>query len=162
MQLLEIKKYPDRTLRKKAEVVLEITPKEVKLFEDMLFTMHHFKGIGLAAPQVGVTAQLIVCDIGDGVIKLANPKIIKRRGKDKMLEGCLSIPDFSIEIVRNYEVIVLGLNEEGKETEIKAKGLLARVLQHEIDHLKGKLILDYRSLLERMFKRYPTKEVRKL
>lgn len=162
MQLLEIKKYPDSILRKKAEAVFEITPGEVKLFEDMLFTMHHFKGVGLAAPQIGVASQLIVCDTGEGIIKLVNPKIIKRRGKDKMFEGCLSIPDFSIEIVRNYEVTVLGLNEKGKETEIKAKGLSARVLQHEIDHLRGKLILDYRSLLERIFKRCLTKEVRKL
>jgi len=161
MQLLEIRKYPDSVLRKKCKSIFEITPKELRLFEDMLFTMYHFKGIGLAAPQIGELLQLIVCDTGEGIIKLANPVVIKRRGKDKMAEGCLSIPDFSIDIVRNYEVTVLGLNEKGKEIEIKAKGLLARVLQHEIDHLKGKLILDYRSLWEKVFKKYRIKEVKK-
>jgi peptide deformylase len=157
MQLLEIRKYPDSILRKNSESISEITPKELKLFEDMLLTMHHFKGIGLAAPQIGELLQLIVADTGEGIIKLANPKIIKRRGKDKMTEGCLSIPDFSIDIVRSYEVVVLGLNEEGEQIEIKAKGLLARVLQHEIDHLKGKLILDYRRLWDKIFKKYPIK-----
>ena len=162
MQLLEIKKYPDSVLRKKSQTIFEITPKEIKLFEDMLFTMRHFKGIGLAAPQIGMSLQLIVADTGEEVVRLANPEIINRKGKDKMNEGCLSIPDLSIDIVRNYEVTVLGLNEKGEQIEIKATGLLARVLQHEIDHLKGRLILDYCNLWERIFKKFPIKEAKRL
>jgi len=162
MQLLEIKKYPNSVLRKKSQAISEITPTEIKLFEDMLFTMHHFKGVGLSAPQIGIPISLIVVDTGEEIIKLANPVVIKRKSQDKMTEGCLSIPNFSLDIVRSYEIVVLGLNEKGKRIEIKAKGLLARVLQHEIDHLKGKLILDYRSLWEKIFKRYQIKEVKKI
>jgi len=118
---------------------------EVELFENMVFTMRAFNGIGLATPQIGISRQLIVADTGEGVIKLANPQIIEVKGNDKMVEGCLSIPGADVEVKRRYKVTVKGLNEKGKMVEIKAKGLLARVLQHEIDHLKGKLIIDYLS-----------------
>ena len=149
MEPLEIRKYPDSVLRKKALEIEEITDKEVKLFEEMLFTMRHFAGIGLAAPQIGIARSLIVADIGEGAIKLANPKILKARGSDKLEEGCLSIPGVAVNIERPNEIIINGLNENNQLIEIKAKGLLARVLQHEIDHLRGRLIVDYLSLLEK-------------
>ena len=145
MEILEIKKYPDAILRKKCKAVEAVTAQEKRLFEDMLFTMHTFKGVGLSAPQVGLTKQLIVADVGGGVVKLANPKIINSSGSDRMVEGCLSVPERGVEIKRFYEVRVRGLNEKGERVEIEAKGLLARVLQHEIDHLRGKLIVDYLS-----------------
>jgi len=147
---LVIKKYPDKVLRKQCQPIEKITEKEIKLFADMLFTMRHFSGIGLAAPQIGVLERLIVADIGEGAVKLVNPEIIKTNGADKMIEGCLSVPDIGVDIERPYEAIVKGLNENGQTVEIKAKGLLARVLQHEIDHLEGKLILDYMSVLEKL------------
>ena len=149
-QILEIKKYPESILRKKSIQIPEITAKEIKFFEDMLLTMYTFNGIGLAAPQVGSSLQIIVADVGEGVVKLANPRIIKAKGEDRLAEGCLSLPDVNVQIKRPYEILVEGLNEKGQCIEIKAKGLLARVIQHEIDHLRGRLIIDYLGLIEKM------------
>ena len=148
--ILRIKKYPDPILRKKSGLVHEITPKEQKLFEDMLLTMEISGGIGLAAPQIGHSKQIIVINIDKDILKMANPKILKSKGTGKMVEGCLSVPEMNIEIKRPDEVVVGGLDEKGRYIEIKAKGLLARVLQHEIDHLNGKLILDYTHLLKKI------------
>ena len=126
MGILEVRKYPDSILRKKCKPVKEITPRERQIFEDMLFTMHNLRGLGLAAPQVGINQRLIVADTGETIIKLANPEIVKAKGSDKMVEGCLSIPDFSVEVKRPFEIEITGLNEEGKIVEIKARALLAR------------------------------------
>jgi peptide deformylase len=150
MEPLKIIEYPDNILRKKCASVERITDVEVKLFEEMLFTMRHFAGIGLAAPQIGVARNLIVVDIGEGAIKLANPIVLKTKGVEKMEEGCLSVPGVGVVIDRPDEIIVSGLNEKGKVVELGVRGLLGRVLQHEIDHLKGKLIIDYAGLLEKM------------
>ena len=150
MEPLVIKKYPDKILRKRCVPVEKVTEKEKVLFEKMLFTMKHFCGIGLAAPQIGISKKLIVAEVEERTIKLANPEIIKIKGTDNMVEGCLSLPGFSVDIKRPYEVIVKGLNKKGQIVEVKAKGLLARVLQHETDHLKGKLIIDYMSPLEKV------------
>ena len=150
MSILEIKKFPDSVLRKKCESIEEITPEEVELFNGMLSTMHIFKGIGLAASQVGILRRIIVADIGEGIVKLANPSVVKVKGSDRMVEGCLSVPDVNVEIKRPFEIVVVGLDEKGKVIEVKAKGLLARVLQHEIDHLNGKLIIDYAGLWKKM------------
>ncbi|MDD5503805.1 MAG: peptide deformylase [Candidatus Omnitrophica bacterium] len=149
MEPLEIKKYPEKVLRKKSLEVKEITSKEVRLFEVMLFTMRHFAGIGLAAPQIGISKNLIVADIEGCVIKLANPLILDAKGSDKMEEGCLSMPGVGVVIERPDQIVVSGLNEKGEAVELKAQGLLARVLQHEVDHLRGKLIIDYMGLLEK-------------
>ena len=121
----------------------------------MLLTMRSSSGIGLAASQIGTPKRLIVIEMDKKVIKLANPKIISSKGKSKLEEGCLSLPEISVEIERPFEIEVSALNEEGKPIELKAKGLLARILQHEIDHLNGKLIIDYANLLQKflLFKR---------
>ena len=150
MEPLKISEYPDTILRKKCALIERITDSEIKLFEEMLFTMRHVAGIGLAAPQIGIAKSLIVADIGEGAVRLANPTILKAKGSGKMEEGCLSIPGVGVVIDRSDEIIVSGLNEKGKVIELKAQGLLARVLLHEIDHLKGKLIIDYAGLLEKM------------
>ena len=150
MALLDIKKYPAKILRRKSEPIRQITARERKLFEDMLLTMRLLGGVGLAAPQVGISKRLIVADTGEGPIKLANPEIIKTKGSDKMEEGCLSIPDVKVDVERPHEVTLTGLNEKGGEIELKAGGLLARILQHEIDHLNGKLIIDYMGLIEKL------------
>ena len=143
MNPLVIKKHPNKILREKCAQIKKITNREKKLFDKMVFTMKYFCGIGLAAPQIGISKRLIVACAEERTIKLANPEIIDISGSDNMVEGCLSIPDITVDIKRPFEVVVKGLNEKGENTEIKVKGLLARVLQHEIDHLKGRLIIDY-------------------
>ena len=143
MKPLVIKTHPDKILREKCTQVEKITNKEKKLFDKMVSTMKYFYGIGLAAPQIGISKRLIVACVEERTIKLANPEIIDISGSDNVVEGCLSIPDITVDIKRPFEVVVKGLNEKGENMEIKVKGLLARVLQHEIDHLKGRLIIDY-------------------
>ena len=144
MNPLAIQKYPNSILRQKCSSVSKVTGKEKELFEKMLFTMKHFCGIGLAAPQIGIAKKMIVAEVDNRVIKLANPQIVDIRGFDNMAEGCLSVPGVTVDIERPDEAIVQGLDQKGKTVEIRMKGLLARVVQHEIDHLKGKLIIDYR------------------
>jgi peptide deformylase len=144
MNLIVIQKYPNSILRQECAPVNKVTSKEKELFKKMVFIMKHFCGIGLAAPQIGISKKMIVAEVKDKTVKLANPEIIDIRGADKMTEGCLSVPDITVDIERPDRIIVEGLNEKGQAVEVKANGLLARVLQHEIDHLKGKLIIDYR------------------
>jgi peptide deformylase len=139
----KIREHPDPVLRKKCRPVEDITDKERNLFEQMLLIMRRFKGIGLAAPQVGISRNLIVADLGDNPICLANPVLLKIHGLDRMEEGCLSIPGARVAVARPAEVIVGGINEKGKSVVMETQGLLARVFQHEIDHLEGKLIIDY-------------------
>jgi len=150
MEPLAIKKYPDKILRRNSIYVEKITEEEKELLEQMYFTMKHFCGIGLAAPQIGISKKLIVAEVEEKVTKLVNPEIIKANGNECMAEGCLSVPDIGVDIKRPDRIIVKGLNEKGRNVELKATGLLARVLQHEIDHLKGKLIIDYMNPLEKI------------
>ncbi|MCD4780706.1 MAG: peptide deformylase [Candidatus Omnitrophica bacterium] len=150
MFIFKIEKYPEKILRKKCLPIESVTEKEKDIFQKMLHTMHHFKGIGLAAPQVGIARKIIVADIGEGAVILVNPQVIKRKGNDELEEGCLSIPQAQVNVLRSYKIMVKGLNEKGESQEINAKGLLARVLQHEIDHLEGKLIIDYLFLWKRI------------
>jgi len=123
--------------------------------------MYGSSGIGLAAPQVGVNECMIVADIGDGLYKLINPTVIKRKGKQVLEEGCLSVPEICIKIKRAKTITVKALDEYGKPLEIKASELLACVLQHEIDHLKGKLIVDYASVFQKMKIKNKLAELRK-
>ena len=150
MSPLPIRKYPDSILRQKCVSVDEITRKETNLFEKMLFTMRYFCGIGLAAPQIGFSKKMIIAEVDNRIIKLANPQIVGMRGTDSMAEGCLSVPDVTVDIQRPDEVIVQGLDEKGKTIEIRTEGLLARVVQHEIDHLNGRLIIDYMNMVEKL------------
>lgn len=149
MEALRVRKYPEVVLRAVCKSVPRVTEKEKDFFRQMLVTMHYFKGIGLAASQVGIARRLMVADIGEGPIGLANPEIVRRKGTDVLTEGCLSLPNASVGVSRDYQIVVTGLNQEGKFVEMKAEGLLARVIQHEIDHLNGKLILDYLPFDER-------------
>jgi len=139
---LTIRLYGDTILRKKCREVNEINGDIQKLIDNMAKLMYQNKGIGLAAPQVGISKRVIVADVGEGLVSLVNPKILWRQGKDIMLEGCLSIPGINLEIARSKEVIVEGLSREGEKVQLGAVGLLARVLQHEIDHLDGILMVD--------------------
>ncbi|OIN97151.1 peptide deformylase [Candidatus Desantisbacteria bacterium CG1_02_38_46] len=150
MAIVPIIKYGDPILRKKCASVKKIGPDEKKLFEDMVDTMHFEKGVGLAAPQVGICKQLIVVDIGEGAIKLANPRILKRKGKSTLEEGCLSLPGIKVIIKRAKEIILEGINEKNQKVNIRAAELLAHIFQHEIDHLKGKLIIDHIGLIDKI------------
>jgi peptide deformylase len=154
MAILEILKYPDPTLKKIAAPVEAVTAETVRLIGDMVETMYRAPGVGLAAPQVGVSRRIIVLDTdhenpGKNLLKLINPEIRHAEGEVLWAEGCLSVVDFTVEIKRAANVKLVALNEEEKEISIDAEGLLAVALQHEVDHLNGKLILDRVSRLKR-------------
>ncbi|MBN2755361.1 MAG: peptide deformylase [Candidatus Goldbacteria bacterium] len=138
-----IKVYPDSILRVRSTEVEKIGHLEKVLFRQMLEIMKAFKGVGIAAPQIGISRRLIVVDTGEGPVFMANPRIINGSGLEVMEEGCLSVPGALVDVSRKSNVTVTGINEKGKFKEIKAEGFFARALQHEIDHLEGKLIIDY-------------------
>ncbi len=142
MAVLEIKTYGDPVLRLKAEPVKRVTKRVTKIIKDMVETMYAADGAGLAAPQIGISRQIIVIDVGDGPIVLLNPKLIEEEGEDLDVEGCLSIPGKKAYVKRAAKVRVRAQNEQGKTIEIEGEGMLARALQHEIDHLKGILYID--------------------
>jgi peptide deformylase len=146
---LKVKIYGDLVLRKKARPVKDVGPGHAKVLSRMSRIMYAESGIGLAAPQVGVQQSLIVADIGTGLFKLINPVIVKKEGKQTNQEGCLSVPGVCIKVTRAKKITLKALDDTGKQVELKAQDLLACVFQHEIDHLQGKLIVDYASVLER-------------
>lgn len=132
----------DEVLREKAREVPKITPSIIKLLDNMRDTMYAYKGVGLAAPQIGVSKRVIVVDVGEGLIEMINPVITGSEGEIVDLEGCLSIPSLVGDVKRAAVVKVRGLNRAGQETEIRAEGYAARAFQHEIDHLDGILFID--------------------
>ena len=144
VNILDIVVYPSDILRQKSVEVENIGAAEKKLFEDMLNTMYSKKGIGLAAVQVGILKRMLVVDIANKKkIKLANPVIIAKKGTTATEEGCLSVPDKNIKIERYEEIVVKALDENNKIGTFLFTGLEAIAVQHEIDHLNGKIILDY-------------------
>jgi len=142
MTVLAIKKAGDTVLKAQAAPVERISRKLKQLIDDMAHTMYDADGVGLAAPQVGISLRVIVVDAGNGLIELINPKLIAAEGAECGSEGCLSIPGVFGEVERGTKVTVEGLNRWGKKQCINATGLLARVLQHEIDHLDGILFIE--------------------
>jgi len=154
MAILEILKYPEPVLSRVAPPVKNITGKTVQLLNDMLDTMYAAPGVGLAAPQVGVSQRIIVLDVDHEtphkwVYKLINPVITRAEGEVLWEEGCLSVVDFTAEVRRAAQVEVTAFDENEKEIKIEADGLLAVALQHEIDHIDGKLFIDRISRLKR-------------
>ena len=152
MSVLGIKVYPDTILRKKAIKVRKIGKDIKQLASDMIETMRFAKGIGLAGPQVGISKRIIVIEAMEDIdppLVLVNPKILKRKGRSGFCEGCLSIPEATSEIVRPESVVVEARDLNGKAVKIDTGGLLARVVQHEIDHLDGVLFIDRISFLKR-------------
>jgi len=152
--ILNILKYPDPILKKISLRVENITADTVRLIQDMVETMYAAPGVGLAAPQVGMLQRIIVIDTdyenpGKNLIKLVNPEIRSAEGEVVWEEGCLSVLDFTAEIKRAERVQVIGLNEKEQEVKVEGEGLLAVALQHEIDHLDGKLFIDHISRLKR-------------
>ena len=154
MAILDICTYPDPVLSKVCEPVAVIDDKLLVLARDMAETMYAAPGVGLAAPQVGQALQLIVVDTkpeaerGDPMV-LFNPRVVEEEGEETAEEGCLSLPDHFSQVTRASRVVVEAMDQEGKPVRIRAQGMLARCLQHEIDHLQGRLLLDYVSPLKR-------------
>ncbi|WP_088187633.1 peptide deformylase [Desulfosporosinus sp. FKA] len=129
-------------LREKAKEVKEINPSITKLLDNMVDTMIAADGVGLAAPQIGVSKRVVVVKVGDVLLELVNPVILEKEGESVAEEGCLSVPNMTGDVVRAAKVHVQGLNREGKMVDIHADRLMARALQHEIDHLEGILFVD--------------------
>ena len=157
MALLEIKTYPEKVLKQRASAVKEIDGKLQRLIDDMVETMYAAPGIGLAAPQVGISKQLMVIDVslreeeGKPLIVLINPEITHTEGEMESEEGCLSLPGYITQIKRSERIEVCGLDRKGKPMKIEGQGLLSRALQHEIDHLNGTLLIDRISSIKREF-----------
>ena len=154
MAVLPIRTLPDPVLKQKAKRVRTIDGSIKKLIRDMIETMHAEPGrVGLAAPQIGVPLRVIVIGIPEEEdIALINPQIVRRRGERLIDEGCLSVPGYFGQIKRAESVTVKGRDQNGKEIRIKADGLLAQVLEHEVDHLNGTLYLDYLESMEQLRK----------
>ena len=151
MATLDILHYPDKRLRKVAKAVDNVDETIKKLVDDMFETMYSAPGIGLAATQVDIHQQVIVIDISDEKnqpLCLINPEIVARQGTESCDEGCLSVPDVYETVERSEKVTVKALDQSGDEYTLEADGLLAVCIQHEIDHLKGKLFVDYLSPLK--------------
>jgi peptide deformylase len=159
MAMLSIVTYPDEPLRRQAAPV-EIIDKQLrKLISDMTDTMYQAPGIGLAANQVGELLQVVVIDVRrendeSGLLTLINPRIVAVQGQVSFEEGCLSVPGYYAHVKRYEEITVEALDIEGKPLRIEASGLLAVVLQHELDHLNGRLFIDHLNPIARdIFKR---------
>ncbi len=142
MAIRNIVKVGDDVLRKVCRTQLTFDQKLWDLLDDMADTMYKAEGVGLAAPQVGILRRICVVDIGEGLIELINPLIIKKSGSQTGSEGCLSVPDRFEEVKRPNKVTVRAQNRMGENIEIKAEGFLARAFCHEIDHLDGILYID--------------------
>jgi len=144
MALRNIRNYneEDTILRKKSKVVKIIDGKTQILLADMADTMYQANGVGLAAPQIGVLKRLVVIDVGEGLIKLINPVILEQSGEQQDMEGCLSVPDISGEVLRPQKVRIKAQDENGDYFELEGTDLLARAFCHELDHLDGILFID--------------------
>lgn len=152
MALLDILHYPDERLRNKAKPVAAVDDSIRKLVDDMFETMYHAPGIGLAAIQVNVARRVIVVDVSaekDQPLCFINPEILSKDGVEQHEEGCLSVPGFYEIVERAEHIKVRALNRDGHSFELETGGLLAVCIQHEIDHLDGKLFVDYLSPLKR-------------
>jgi peptide deformylase len=166
MAVLEIRKYPDKVLKQKAAPVTSIDADLQRLIEDMVETMRAAPGVGLAAPQVGVSKRLAVVDISAKgaempLLVLINPVFLRKEGVIEFEEGCLSLPEYTARVERAEKVAVRFHDRMGEEVEIEAEGLLAVALQHEIDHLDGFLLIDRISPIKREFFRKKFAKARK-
>lgn len=157
MAIRVIVKEPDPILREISRPVPKITPNIHKLLNDMAETMYDAEGVGLAAPQVGILKRVIVLDPGDGsgLIEMINPEVIETAGRTLGPEGCLSIPGINGDVYRAEKITVKGLDRHGNEFTVEAEDFLARIFQHEIDHLNGVLFTDIaESIYEKEYPEY--------
>ena len=151
MSVLKIITFPESVLRRKSIPVELLKHEDKVLLDNMLETMRASQGVGLAAPQVGILRRIIVLDAGEGVLQLVNPVITAKSGSEVSEEGCLSMPGTMVRVKRAKRITYKALDREGKPVEGKAEGLPARVIQHEIDHLDGRLIIDHLNPIKRFF-----------
>lgn len=142
MAVYKVVVAPNEVLAAKAVPVNQVNAGVLRVLDNMRDTLYAFDGVGLAAPQIGISKRIIVVDIGDNLIELVNPEITFREGNQLGREGCLSVPDMVGVVERARKITVKGLNRNNESIEFDAEDLLARVLQHEIDHLEGILITD--------------------
>ena len=164
MAKLQILEYPDPRLRTVAAKVDEVTDKTRALIDDMFETMYAAPGIGLAATQVNVHQRVLVTDISDDNsqrLVLINPEILESEGDAWSDEGCLSVPEIYEKVARAESIKVKALDRNGKPVQLEAEGLLAVCIQHEMDHLEGKLFVDYLSELKRQRIRKKIEKARK-
>jgi peptide deformylase len=145
----KIRIYPDPILRKKAQTIENIDGKVKDIADRMAKVMYANKGIGLAAPQIGILSRILIVDLGEGRRVLINPEIVEGEGESLMEEGCLSLPTIEVPVKRMEKVFVKGRDLEGKEVSLELFGFPGRVYQHEIDHLNGILIIHHISRLKR-------------
>jgi len=138
-----LREYPDPILRRTALPVADVCKSVRALLKGMARIMYNRDKIGLAVPQIGVMRRLIIADIGEGLLSLINPEILDRPGEASLLVGCLSLPNVGVRVTRNESIVVHGIEPAGREVVRDISGLMARVIQHEIDHLNGVLILHY-------------------
>ncbi|HJV44156.1 MAG TPA: peptide deformylase [Bacillota bacterium] len=150
MSIRMIVKHPDSVLRERAVEVKNFNSNLHKLLDDMADTMYEADGVGLAAPQVGILKRVLVMDCGDGLIEMINPEILERDGEQFGAEGCLSIPGLLGDVRRAMKVKARAQDRHGNLFEIEGEELLARCIQHEIDHLNGVLFID---LAEKMYEK---------
>lgn len=145
MAVRNVREDGDEILRKKSREVEVVDDKIRELLDDMVDTMHKYNGVGLSAVQVGILKRVVVIDLYDdrGPIKMINPVIVKTKGEQEVEEGCLSFPNKYAKLVRPMEVVAEALDENGEKIKIKAKGLLAQAICHELDHLDGVLFIDH-------------------
>lgn len=161
MAVLDITLYPDEPLLRKAEPFDAIGPEVAVLARDMLETMDHFEGVGLAGPQVGISKRIFVLCVPDGApMCLVNPEIVDREGCEEGEEGCLSLPGVYAPVPRATRIHVRGFDENGKPLDFEARDFLARVIQHENDHLDGIVFPDRLDILSRESALRSWKEVR--
>ncbi|MEE1675048.1 peptide deformylase [Agarivorans aestuarii] len=152
MAVLEVLRFPDERLRTIAQPVNNIDDKVKTIIENMFETMYQEEGVGLAATQVNIHQQIVVIDVSDTRdqrLALINPEIIETDGEALNEEGCLSVPEYRAQVPRAEKITVKSLDADGNEQIFEAEGLLAICVQHELDHLKGKLFIDYLSPLKR-------------
>ena len=147
---LRLRFYGDPVLRRRAKPVAQVGERELALLSGMEEAMRFSGGIGLAAPQVGASRQVVLVDVGDGPVALFNPRIEQKSGTDTMEEGCLSLPGVTVCVRRSKRIQVSAVNVRNEGISLWASGLLARAIQHEMDHLKGRMIIDYANFLKKI------------
>ena len=156
MAIRQIRTLPDPVLQRKAKKVSTIDGSIQRLIDDMLETMPQAGGVGLAAPQIGVPLRVIVLRMPDEEpIALINPEVVKRSGEREVSEGCLSVPGYAGEIKRSESITVKGKDRQGKTIRLKATGLMAQTLQHELDHLDGVLYVDHIESRDKLYRIEP-------
>jgi peptide deformylase len=145
MAILKIRHYPDPILKKRSEPLDRLGPEEEKIFQDMIETMYATDGVGIAAPQVGISKRIFIASPtmteGEEYV-FVNPEIVEARGREMGLEGCLSLPGISGEIPRAKVIKFRALDRKGNPVEMEVKDFFARIIQHEVDHLNGTLLID--------------------